>query len=214
MTIALPWKLAALAKTKGRDADALSMITEEERGERLGLMLEDVAQERWRVPPHVLLRMGLAESYHGAMAAAPADVKASMFRYMLADMSHLALADNLLAAMVEEFPFTLTLVDHKADILMVSRQDFPGVPLEQVIGSNMCDWVPADVHDRIRWAYAQSAANGRWFEGADVLQNSDGLFQTRCWCGPSHSGNVVALHLRPRPIASMAEALPRDIIPL
>lgn len=214
MKLVLPWKLAALVASKGKDAQEPVMYLEADHGQRMGLMREDLQQERWRVPPHVMLRMGVVEGYQGAMAAAPADVQASVFRSMLADMSKWDLTDSLVTSLVEQFPFTLAIVTCKGDVLMVSRQDFPGAPLEQVMGSNVCDWLPPDAHDRVLRVYAQSAANGSWFESPDVIRTECGLFLTRAWSGPSSSGHVVVINTPPVQIESLEQAPPRDVIPL
>lgn len=214
MKLVMPWKMAALAAAKGKDARQPVLYLDGEKGDRMGLMQEDLQEERWRIPPHVMLRMGMADSYHGAMAAAPAAVQASMFRSLLAEMSHWESEGAPITTVAHDFSFVLNIVNRQGDFLMASRESWPGLALEELIGGNVCDWLPSDAHDRVLWVYDQAVANGRWFESHDVMETEGGLFLVRAWAGPSSNGRVIVVHTQPTKIDSLEQSPPRRAMPL
>lgn len=194
----IPWKIASLAVAKERRDTRPVVYVENESGKRVGLMREDLQKERWRLPQNILLKIGVIEGVQLAMAAAPSDVKDVIFRALLSEVSGWDLTDVSFVSLIEDMPFTLSVVTPKGEILMVSRQDFPGAPLEEAIGTNMCDWLPSERHDIVLSRYQESANSGVWFEDNDTIITPEGAWGTRAWCGPSQSGNVVVINMPPQ----------------
>lgn len=195
-----PWEIAGVAVGKGvRRIVRLN----DEAGLYIGT--EDLAQQaRWQLPSKVVQRLGFHELFQGSMAAAPAEAQSTVLQSLLASAVECP-------EMAASFPATISLVTAAGDILMTSRQAFPGAPPSQVIGSTVFDWLPSERHDVVRWMYQQSE-QGRWFEGVDHVQTEAGLFAARIYCGPASSGRVIVLNLPPRQIDEGSIAPPPQLL--
>lgn len=100
--------------------------------------------------------------------------------------------------LMEELPFSMTLLDDSLRILAINHVTLPGVGLSDVYGSTTFDWTPSDQHNTVRDAIRLSKV-GKKVDFRFVCESDEGLFTYESLLMRSRNDNIMVMTGEPVP---------------